>query len=69
MSIKMQLHTKIGCQICNLCLIYGNESQDGRSSCLDKNLEINNNVLCMGIDDNWRYAIFSWGVIREKTKI
>ena len=36
---------------CDLCLIYGNEIQHGRSSYFDVKMEINTNTLGMGIDD------------------
>ncbi|XP_050245100.1 uncharacterized protein LOC126693234 [Quercus robur] len=36
---------------CDLCLIYGNESQHSRSSYFDIKMEINTNTLGMGIDD------------------
>ena len=44
----MQLHIETGSHICELCLINVNESQNGRSSCLDMEMEINNNALPMG---------------------
>ena len=48
----MQLHTdKILGDYCDLCLIYGNESQHGRSSYFNVKMEINTNTLGMGIDD------------------
>ena len=39
--------------ISDLCLIYGNESQSGRSSCLDMKMEVNNNGLWMGLTITW----------------
>ena len=36
---------------CDLCLIYGNESEHSRSSYFDIKMEINTNTLGMGIDD------------------
>uniref|UniRef100_A0A2N9GKK1 Myb/SANT-like domain-containing protein n=1 Tax=Fagus sylvatica TaxID=28930 RepID=A0A2N9GKK1_FAGSY len=36
---------------CDLCLIYGNESRNGRLSYSDIKMEINTNTLVMGIDD------------------
>ena len=33
-----------------------------RSSCLNINMEIDNNAFWMGIDDNWGYAISNLGV-------
>uniref|UniRef100_A0A2N9HVL4 Myb/SANT-like domain-containing protein n=1 Tax=Fagus sylvatica TaxID=28930 RepID=A0A2N9HVL4_FAGSY len=36
---------------CDLCLIYGNESRNGRLSYSDIKMEINTNTLGMGIDD------------------
>ena len=44
----MQLHIETGSHICELCLINVNEIQNGRSSCLDMKMEINNNALPMG---------------------
>ena len=61
---QMQLHVDIGSQICDLGLIYGNECQNDRSSCLDIKLEINNGVYQMGVDDIWGYAICICGVRR-----
>ena len=61
----MEFYTKNGS---DLCLIYGNESWNDRSSCLDIKLEINNNVLWMGIDCNWDYAISSVGVSKSSQR-
>ena len=36
---------------CDLCLIYGNKSRNGRSNYSDIKMEINTNTLGMGIDD------------------
>ncbi|KAK7823772.1 hypothetical protein CFP56_035083 [Quercus suber] len=45
----MEFYTKNGS---DLCMIYGNESWNDRSSYLDLKLEININALWMGIDCN-----------------
>ena len=37
---------------CVLYLIYGNESWNGRSSCLNIKMENDDNALLMGIDGN-----------------
>ena len=42
-----------GSHISDLCLIYGNESQNGRSNCLDMKMEVNNNALWMGLTITW----------------
>ena len=42
----MEFYTKNGS---DLCWIYGNESWNDRSSCLDIKLEINNNALGWGL--------------------
>ncbi|KAK7842815.1 protein suppressor of npr1-1, partial [Quercus suber] len=42
-----------GSHISDLCLIYGNESRNGRSSCLDMKMEVNNNALWMGLMITW----------------
>ena len=65
MRVQMEFYTKNGS---DLCLIYGNESWNDRSSCLDIKLEINNNVLWMGIDCNWDYAISSLGVSKSSQR-
>nr|POF23273.1 hypothetical protein CFP56_27944 [Quercus suber] len=53
-GIRMQLHTNIGgSHISDLCLIYGNGSQNGRSSCLDMKMEVNNNAFWMGLTITW----------------
>ena len=61
----MEFYTKNGS---DLCLIYGNESWNDRSSCLDLKLEINNNALWMGIDCNWEYTISSLGVSKSSQR-
>ena len=63
--VQMEFYTKNGS---DLCWIYGNESWNDRSSCLDIKLEINNNALWMGIDCNWDYAISSLGVSRSSQR-
>ena len=50
-NIQMQLHTNIG-DIFLICA-YCNESQNGRSSCLDMKMEANNNALWMGLTITW----------------
>ncbi|XP_062144294.1 uncharacterized protein LOC133851750 isoform X2 [Alnus glutinosa] len=35
---------------CDLCLIFGNGSKNGRSSCFEVKMEVNNNTCGMGID-------------------
>ena len=62
MRVQMEFYTKNGS---DLCLIYGNESWNDRSSCLDIKLEIINNALWMGIDCNWEYTISSFGVSKS----
>nr|POF07276.1 hypothetical protein CFP56_46973 [Quercus suber] len=42
-----------GSHISDVCLVYGNESQNGRSSCLDMKMEVNNNALWMGLTVTW----------------
>ena len=42
-----------GSHISDLCLIYGNESQNGRSNCLDMKMEVNNYALWMGLMVTW----------------
>ena len=61
----MEFYTKNGS---DLCWIYGNESWNDRSSCLDIKLEINNNALWMGIDCNWEYTISSLGVSKSSQR-
>ena len=58
MRVQMEFYTKNGS---DLCMIYGNESWNDRSSCFDLKLEININALWMGIDCNWEYTISSLG--------
>ena len=55
----MQLHTKIGSHMCDLCLINVNESKNRRSSCLDMKMVVNNNALLMASMITWdmRYPI------------
>ena len=65
MRVLMELHTKKGS---NLYFIYGNESWNDRSSCLDLKLEINNNALWMGIDCDWEYATSSLGVSKSSQR-
>ena len=61
----MEFYTKNGS---DLCLIYGNESWNDRSSCFDIKLEINNSALWMGIDCNWDHAISSLGVSKSSQR-
>ena len=42
-----------GSHISDLCLIYGNESQNGRSNSLDMKMEVNNNAFWMGLTITW----------------
>ncbi|KAK7831471.1 putative udp-arabinopyranose mutase 1 [Quercus suber] len=42
-----------GSHISDLCLSYGNESQNGRSNCLDMKMEFNNNALLVGLTITW----------------
>ena len=65
MRVQMEFYTKNGS---DLCLIYGNESRNDRSSCLDIKLEIINNALWMGIDCNWEYTISSLGVSKSSQR-
>ena len=65
MIVQMEFYTKNGS---DLCMIYGNESWNDRSSCFDLKLEININALWMGIDCNWEYTISSLGVSKSSQR-